>query len=49
MFMSPEDPIQTLLITSANPREGKTTVSASVAITMATSGSKVVFVDMDMC
>ena len=48
MFMSPDEPIQSLLITSANPREGKTTVSASVAITMAMSGSKVVLVDTDM-
>ena len=47
-LLYPEQPIQSLLITSANPKEGKTTVSASVAITMATSGSKVVLVDTDM-
>ncbi len=48
MFMSPDAPLKSLLITSANAREGKTTVSASIAITMATSGSRVVLVDTDM-
>ncbi len=48
MFMRPDDPLRTLLITSPNPREGKTTVSVSVATTMALSGSSVVIVDTDM-
>jgi succinoglycan biosynthesis transport protein ExoP len=48
LFMSPDKPARTLLITSAGPQEGKTTVVASMGITMATSGLRVLLVDTDM-
>jgi capsular exopolysaccharide synthesis family protein len=48
MFMSPERPLRSILVTSAGPRDGKTTTAASLAITMAKSGSCVLLVDADM-
>ncbi len=48
LFMSPDRPPRTLLITSAGPQEGKTTVAANMAITLAQSGLKVLLVDTDM-
>lgn len=47
-FMSADDPIRTLVITSAQPREGKTTVTANVAISLAQSGKRVLLVDTDL-
>lgn len=48
MFMSPDNPYQTLVITSAGPSEGKTTVACSIAIAMAQAGQRVVLVDCDL-
>jgi capsular exopolysaccharide synthesis family protein len=48
LFMSPDKPPRRLLVTSASPQEGKTTVAISLAITMAQSGSRVLIVDTDM-
>ena len=48
LFMSPDNPARTLLISSAGPQEGKTTVAVSMAITMAQSGLRVLLVDTDM-
>jgi capsular exopolysaccharide synthesis family protein len=48
LFMSPDRPPRRLLVTSASPQEGKTTVAISLAITMAQSGSRVLIVDSDM-
>lgn len=42
------DHLRTLLITSAEPREGKSTIVAKLAHTMAQSGLKVIVVDADM-
>ena len=39
---------KTLLITSAVPNEGKSTISANLAITMALSGAKTLLVDADL-
>lgn len=47
-FMSADRPRRTLVITSANPREGKTTVTMSVAISLAQSGKRVLLVDTDL-
>jgi polysaccharide biosynthesis transport protein len=48
LFMSPDNPAKTMLITSAGPQEGKTTVAVSLAITLAQSGLRVLLVDTDM-
>jgi succinoglycan biosynthesis transport protein ExoP len=48
LFMSPDKPAKTLLVTSAGPQEGKTTVAVNMAITLAQSGLTVLLVDTDM-
>lgn len=48
LFMSPDRPLKSILVTSAGPRDGKTTTAASLAITMVESGSKVLLVDADL-
>lgn len=48
LFMSPERPLKSILVTSAGPRDGKTTSAASLAITMAESGKRVLLVDADL-
>jgi capsular exopolysaccharide synthesis family protein len=48
MFISPEKPLHCILITSANPLEGKTTISINVAISMAVSGKRTLVVDTDL-
>lgn len=47
-FMSPDRPYRTLLVTSAGPSEGKTTVACCIAVAMAQAGRRVVLVDCDM-
>ena len=48
-FMPYEGPRpKTLLVTSAVPNEGKSTVSANLAITMALSGAKTLLIDGDL-
>ncbi len=47
-FMSPDRPYKTLLVTSAGPSEGKTTVACSIAIAMAQAGQKVILIDCDL-
>jgi capsular exopolysaccharide synthesis family protein len=48
LYMSPDHPYQTLLVTSAGPSEGKTTVASCIAVAMAGAGHKVVLLDCDM-
>ena len=48
LFMTPDKPAKTLLVTSAGPQEGKTTTAITMAITMAQSGLRVLIVDTDM-
>ncbi|HEX4336079.1 MAG TPA: polysaccharide biosynthesis tyrosine autokinase [Polyangiaceae bacterium] len=48
LFMSPDRPYRTLLVTSAGPSEGKTTVACCIAIAMAQAGRRVVLIDCDM-
>jgi capsular exopolysaccharide synthesis family protein len=48
MFMAPEQPHATLLVTSPGPGEGKTTVACWTAIAMAQAGQRVVLVDCDL-
>lgn len=47
-FMSPDKPYKTLLVTSAGPSEGKTTVACCLAVAMAQAGHKVLIVDCDL-
>jgi len=48
MFMSPDSPYRCLLVTSAGPAEGKTTVATSLAIAIAQTGHSVCLVDCDL-
>ena len=48
MFMDPDRPTRRLLVSSAAPAEGKTTVACSIAIAFAQSGQRVCLVDCDM-
>ncbi|RME20906.1 MAG: polysaccharide biosynthesis tyrosine autokinase, partial [Deltaproteobacteria bacterium] len=48
LFMSPENPPRRILVTSAGPQEGKSTVVINLGITMAQSGSSVLLIDTDM-
>ncbi|MBI1945827.1 MAG: polysaccharide biosynthesis tyrosine autokinase [Deltaproteobacteria bacterium] len=48
VFMSPDRPLKTVVVTSPGPEEGKTTTAVSIAITMAQTGSKTLLVDTDM-
>ena len=48
IFMPNQAELRTLLITSAIPNEGKSTIASNLAITMAASGANVVLVDADL-
>lgn len=47
-FMSVDNPVRTVVITSAIPNEGKTFVAANLAHAMATSGIRTLVVECDM-
>lgn len=47
-FVSIDKHIKKLLVTSAIPGEGKTTVAINLAITLAETGSKVMIIDCDL-
>ena len=47
-FVSPDKPLQTLLVTSPGPEEGKSTMLANLAVAMAQSEKKVILVDCDL-
>lgn len=47
-FMSVDNPVRTVVITSAIPNEGKTFVTANLARAMATSGIRTLLVECDM-
>jgi capsular exopolysaccharide synthesis family protein len=48
LFMSPDKPLKTMVVTSAGPSEGKTTTATALAEVMADGGSSVLIVDADM-
>ncbi len=48
LFMAPDKPYRVLLITSAGPAEGKTTVATCVATAIAQTGKRVLLVDCDL-
>jgi non-specific protein-tyrosine kinase len=47
-FVSLDKPLQTLLVTSPGPEEGKSTLLANLAVTMAQGEKKVILVDCDL-
>lgn len=47
-FSSLDEDIRTIVVTSTQPGEGKSTVISNLAITMAQSGKKVVLIDCDL-
>ncbi|HEY4013122.1 MAG TPA: polysaccharide biosynthesis tyrosine autokinase [Polyangiaceae bacterium] len=48
MFMNPDRPYKRLLVSSAAPMEGKTTIACSIAIALAQGGQRVCIVDCDL-
>jgi capsular exopolysaccharide synthesis family protein len=48
MFMSPDRPYQRILVTSAVPGEGKTTVASAIAVAMAQAAQRVLLMDCDL-
>ena len=47
-FSRPDVVVQTVLVTSANPAEGKSTTSANLAVALAQAGRRVLLVDADL-
>lgn len=47
-FMSPDNPIRSIVMTSSVPNEGKSTCSVELARAIATSGKTVLLVEADM-
>ena len=48
MFMNPDNPYKRILVTSAAPAEGKTTVAVSIAVSLAQGGQRVCIIDCDL-
>lgn len=48
LFMSPDKPFQLIMVSSCDPRDGKTLVACSLAISLAQSGKRVLLVDTDL-
>ncbi|MDO9529345.1 MAG: polysaccharide biosynthesis tyrosine autokinase [Syntrophales bacterium] len=47
-FVGLESNLKTIVFTSSSPREGKTTIVANLAVTMAQAGNKTLLIDGDM-
>ena len=47
-FSMPDKELQTIIVTSASPGDGKSTVSANTAVVFAQEGKRVLLVDADM-
>jgi capsular exopolysaccharide synthesis family protein len=48
LFSRPEKPPQTVLITSAQPKEGKSATAVNIAIVLARNGAPVLLIDADL-
>lgn len=47
-YLAVQRPLRTILVTSASPEQGKTTVTANLAVTIARAGASVVVLDGDL-
>ena len=47
-FMNPDNPIRTLVVSSAGPGDGKSTTVVNIAITFASLGKKTLLIDSDL-
>jgi capsular exopolysaccharide synthesis family protein len=47
--LSQDKPLRTIMLTSAEPNEGKSTTAAHLAVAMGQAGRKVILVDCDLC
>ncbi|MDO8670761.1 MAG: polysaccharide biosynthesis tyrosine autokinase [Dehalococcoidia bacterium] len=47
-FSSPDKPLKSLLVTSSDPGDGKTTIMGNLAVCLAQAGLKVIAVDTDL-
>lgn len=47
MFSSLDKKVQTIMVTSSGPEEGKTTVASNLAVIMAQNGNKTIIIDCD--
>lgn len=48
IFMPNQSELKTILVTSAIPNEGKSTIASNLAVTMAAAGARVLLVDADL-
>jgi capsular exopolysaccharide synthesis family protein len=48
LFMRPDKPIRSLLVTSASAREGKTSTSTTLAVTLAATSGNALLIDTDL-
>lgn len=48
LFLDAERPLRRLLVTSAGPREGKTTSTSNLGIILAQSGARILLIDTDL-
>lgn len=48
IFMPNQSELKTVLVTSAIPNEGKSTIASNLAVTMAAAGARVLLVDADL-
>lgn len=48
LFMGANRPLKRMLVTSAGPSEGKSTVTIGLAVTMAQAGNRVLIIDTDL-